>query len=61
MIKCRPDEKPCCDYCEYCEHEDIDWFDDGKPLYCTIHKDNKHMRIVQGLGYCNDFHCIRAR
>ena len=63
MIKCRSDEKPCCDYCKYCEHAIVETpiFAPDEPMYCNLHKDHKHMMIVPDCGYCDDFHCIHAR
>lgn len=65
MIKCNEKCVPCCDFCVYAVRET---FEDkalggtiyGGPVHCDLHPDEKHDRICESCGYCDDFHCFRA-
>lgn len=63
MIKCTPECIPCCDYCIHCIHateSDTDYAP-TEPIGCSLHTDVKHREIVIWCGYCDDFHCFRAK
>lgn len=51
---------PCCDYCRYVVHGNLEYDDTDGPLYCDKHDDDYHIEIVQGCGYCDDFYCVLA-
>lgn len=65
MILCSPECVPCCDFCVYAIQEV--WIDEkgrgnyGGPDGCSLHKDQRHQKIVEDCGYCSDFHCFRAK
>lgn len=66
MIKCYSGCVPCCDFCIHCVHSWFEIYENGQrkweasePIACTIHMDEKHKRIAQSCGYCDDFHCFR--
>ena len=44
MIKCSPDEIPCCDFCIYCIHaiEEDEYHAPGEPVGCGLYNDEKH-------------------
>ena len=62
MIKCSPDEIPCCDFCIYCIHaiEEDEYHAPGETVGCGLHNDKKYNDEAQMCGYCDDFHCFRA-
>ena len=67
MIKCDENCVPCCDYCIYCEHEEIvdqdeenEWISIGASIGCKLHEDEEHQDLAIFCSYCDDFHCIRA-
>lgn len=63
MRKCSEDCIPCCDYCKYVVHKEIKFENDkvvGAPIFCKLHLDEEHMRLVRGCSYCEDFWCIDA-
>lgn len=64
MTLCNKDCIPCCDFCVHVIHdtEEID----GKvvtfgPIDCNLHQDKMHQEIAESDGYCEDFHCFRAK
>ena len=64
MILCSDECVPCCDYCIYAIHEEIEVEGNvikGGPIGCKKNSDEKHQEIAQWSGYCKDFHCINAR
>ena len=62
MIKCSPDEIPCCDFCIHCIHatEEDEYHAPTAPIGCGLYNDEKHNNEALMCGYCNDFHCFRA-
>lgn len=65
VILCNEDCVPCCDFCIYAIHEE--WNDErgehhiGGPIGCRLHTDQEHQDIAEGCGYCDDYHCFRAK
>lgn len=66
MIKCNEACIPCCDFCIYAVHETF--FDEelggdvyGGPIHCEKHPDEEHDMICESCGYCDDFHCFKAK
>lgn len=56
MKLCKYNCIPCCDFCIYATHEELEYKEKiikGGPDGCILHKD-------QQIGYCLDFHCFRA-
>lgn len=45
MIKCSPDEIPCCDFCIYCIHatEEDEYHAPTEPIGCGLHNDKNIM------------------
>ena len=62
MIKCSPDEIPCCDFCIHCIHATENDPDHAptEPIGCSLHNDKKHNDEALGCGYCEDFHCFNV-
>lgn len=61
MILCNDGCTPCCDFCIYAIREHFKDHMIGGPIGCALHKDKEHQEIAYSCGYCDDFHCFRAR
>ena len=65
MVKCSENCTPCCDFCIYVVHEI--YYDEelgdikGGPIRCDLHHDEKHDMICEFCGWCDDFHCFKAK
>ena len=63
MRKCSEECIPCCDYCKYVIHKNLNSKNNkvlGAPIFCKLHLDEEHTRLVRGYSYCEDFWCIDA-
>lgn len=63
MVLCGPECVTFCDFCIHVQHEE--WDDSaghhiGGPEACLLHPGPEHQKFVDGLSYCEDFHCFRA-
>ena len=63
MITCDK-RTPCCDFCIYAVHEEIE--DEilggtiyGDPIHCELHPDEEHDKKCESCSYCDDFHCFK--
>lgn len=67
MRKCNSFCVPCCDFCIHAYHEYFEDADEGYlngfirggPIGCIIHYDEKHQKIAQSCGFCEDFYCFK--
>ena len=48
---------PCCDFCKYVVHGDIEVDGTSGPLYCGKYDDDFHNKLAEWCGYCDDFYC----
>lgn len=64
MILCNDCCEPCCDFCLHAIHEEFTIDGElviGGPIACNIHNDEEHNDIAESCGYCDDFHCFKAK
>ena len=64
MKKCGEECIPCCDYCKYAIHEMIEFENCkifGAPIFCKLHLDKGHAKLVRGCNYCEDFWCMNYK
>ena len=64
MVKCCRDCYPCCDFCSYAEHSYL--VINGITIKsgvagCKKHLDEHHQSMARGLGYCEDFLCVKMK
>lgn len=63
MRKCSEECSPCCDYCKYVVHAEFE-VENNKvldiPIFCKLHLDKEHTRLVRRCSYCEDFWCMNA-
>lgn len=64
MILCSEGCIPCCDFCIHVIHDRVIFCGTAvsiDPIGCSLHPDEEHQRIAEGCGYCEDYHCFRAK
>ena len=65
MIKCSESCIPCCDFCIYAVHEELEDEESGgtfydSPVWCEAWQDEEHAALCESCSFCEDFHCFRA-
>lgn len=63
MILCSNECIPCCDFCAYAIHDEIEY--EGKkvlggPIGCGLHPSAKYQHEAEMCGYCDDYKCYQA-
>lgn len=61
MILCNKYCNPCCDFCAYALHGDLEHDGTSGPIGCILHLDKEHQDEALSCGFCDDFHCFRAK
>ena len=63
MKKCGEDCIPCCDYCKYVVHNELEFENNkvlGCPIFCKLHLDEEHRQLARRCSYCEDFWCMNV-
>lgn len=63
MILCSDNCIPCCDFCVYAIHDEIEYEGEkvlGGPIGCKFHPEEEYQNEAMMCGYCDDYKCYQA-
>ena len=63
MILCSNNCIPCCDFCVYAIHDEIEYENEkflGETIGCKFHPEKEYQNEAIMCGYCDDYQCYEA-